>query len=116
MAVLQGLGDGHQDPLIFKGLQDVVEGPFLHGGDGQLHSAEGRHDDHRQVRIEAVQLIHELDAAHLGHFHVGEHQVQVGGAGDLQGLRGAGRGKDLVAHPSQQGFHDRQIIDFIVNN
>ena len=86
--MLQGLGDGHQDLFVFEGLQDVVEGPFLHGGDGLFHGAEGGHDDHRQVRIEPVQLIQEFDAAHLGHLHVRQDQVQVGGAGDLDGLHG----------------------------
>ena len=116
VAVLQGLGDGHQDLIVFKGLQDVVEGPLLHGGDGLLHGAEGGHDDHRQVRIKAVQLLQEFDAAHLGHLHVRQDQVQVGGAGDLEGLRGAGGGEDLIARLTQQGLHDRQIIDFVVND
>ena len=79
VAVFQGLGDGHQDLFVFEGLEDVIEGPFFHGRDRFFHGAEGGHDDHRQVRVEAVQFVQELDAAHLGHLHVGEDEVQVGG-------------------------------------
>jgi hypothetical protein len=81
-----------------------------------FHGAVGGHDDHRQVRIEPAQLIQQLDAAHPGHLHVGEDQVQVGGAGDFQGFQGAGSREHFIAGGAQQGLHDGEIIAFVINN
>ncbi len=47
VAVFQGLGDGHHDFFILKGLEDVIEGAFFHGRDRFFHGAERGHDDHR---------------------------------------------------------------------
>ena len=116
VAVLQGLGDGHQDFFILEGLEDVIEGAFFHGRDRFFHGAERGHDDHRQIRVEALQLVQELDAAHLGHLHVGEDEVQIGGRGNLHGLNGAGGGEDFIAGLPQEGFHDGEIIDFVIND
>ena len=116
VAVLQGLGDGHHDLFVLEGLEDVVEGAFFHGRDGFFHGAESGHDDHGQVRVELLQFFQELDAAHLGHLHIGEDQVQVGGAGDLHGLDGAGGRDHFIARIAQEGLHDGEIIGFVVND
>ncbi len=81
--MLQGLGDGHQDLFILKGLEDVIEGALFHGRDRLFHGAERGHDNYRQVRVEALQLVQKLDAGHLGHLHIGEDEVQIGSPGDL---------------------------------
>ena len=116
VAVFQGLGDGHQDFVVLEGLEDVIEGAFFHGRDRFFHGAERSHDDHRQIRLELLQFVQELDAGHLGHLHVGEHEVQIGRGADLQGLNGAGGSQDLIAGLPQQGLHDGEIIAFVIND
>jgi hypothetical protein len=113
--VLQGPGDGHQQFLVFKGLEDVVEGAGLHGGHRLFHGAEGGHHDHRQVRVEAFDLPQQFDAVHLGHLHVGEDEVHIVVGGELQGLLPPRRGEHLIALLSQEGLHDREVIDFVVD-
>src|SRR5215213_170369 len=56
-------------------LLHIIESAQLHGLDGSLDRAVGRHDDDRDGGIEFLDPPEQLDPAHPGKPHVGEHDV-----------------------------------------
>ena len=66
---------------------------------GRLGAAQGRHHDHRQAGEVAPQVGQQLEAVHLGHPQVGEHEVDPLGFEQGDGLHAAGGGRHLDAAP-----------------
>ncbi len=61
--------------LDAEGLEHVVVGAALHRVDGRLDGAEARHDHRHHVGVVLVDVLEQLDAPHVGHLQVGDHQV-----------------------------------------
>ena len=94
------------DLLDLEGLEDVVVGAPLHRLDGRLDRAEPRHDDgqHRDALFEDA--LDQLEAAHVGHLQVRDHQVVAAPVQLLDGLRAVLDGVDHVAFHGQEVGQD----------
>ena len=75
-------GDGffniNRQALVVEGFQNIAVGPFLHGLHGLINGPVSSHHDHRQIRIQRLNVFKQINAIHCGHFHVGKNQIQVG--------------------------------------
>jgi hypothetical protein len=56
-------------------LAEVVVRAGAHRRHRVLHGGERGHHDHAHVGHALAEALHELDAAHAGHLHVGDHHV-----------------------------------------
>ncbi len=74
LAIEAALHDVH-DLLDLERLEDVVVGAALHGLDGRLDGAEARHDDGQHGQALLGDLLDELEAAHVGHLEIRDHEV-----------------------------------------
>jgi hypothetical protein len=72
---LLGLSERQHDLVRFERLLNVVVGAGLHGFDRQVHVAVGAHDDHGGVVVLGLQRRQQVEAAHLGHSNVGQHEI-----------------------------------------
>ena len=68
-----------------EGLREVVVGAALHGLDGELRRAVGRHQDHGGLGQPPHQLGEQLEAVHAGHAQIAEHEL---GGRDLELAQG----------------------------
>ena len=112
---LDGVPDDEDGLGEVEGLEQIVDGAQaerLHRG---LDRGVGRHHDHRDVGMTALDLPHHLDAVHLGQALVGDDEVEVLVAQPLQRGLAAGDRADLVAlglkRPLQRTHEDRVVLD-----
>ena len=75
-ALVEPVAQDVEDLLVLEGLGDVVEGALLHRRDGGLHRGVGRDHQHDQVRVDLLQLLEDLEAAHLRQHHVHDGGVE----------------------------------------
>ena len=64
------------DFLHLERLEDVVIRALLHRLDGGLDCPEARHDDRHDVRRVLADGSEQLEAAHVRHLQVAQHQVE----------------------------------------
>ena len=99
-----GAADGSPPRLIHdvqkirlvERLGDEIESPALERADGGLDGAEGRDDDHRQLRIPGFAMLEDRHPAGTRHVEIGHHRVEI-----LGGHRFVDRGqsiRDVVKH------------------
>ena len=91
------LTDGKQDFVRLERLGNVVVGPLLHGLHRGVHGPVGRHDDNGAVDPPRIQLVQKVQAAHLRHQDVGEHQIELVLLQSGQGFLPRSRRLDLQA-------------------
>ena len=103
------LDDGRQ-MVERKGLQQKVSGPALHGLDGILDGAKGRHHNHRRRGIDLPRMRQHLHAIHLRQLQVGQdqvrpvHKAQPRFAGSSQVQVITGTGELQLEHPAKLVF------------
>jgi hypothetical protein len=116
LLLLRPRHSGHvldQHPRL-EGLEQEVAGPGVHRRHRLVHVAEGRHQQHRQVREARADRLQQRDAVHRLHAQIAYHQVEglaleqaqggraVGGADHCDGRRtpASGRGRrEAAGHP-----------------
>ena len=109
------LDEGLQD-LVVEGLLDEVERALLDGpnqGGVELVDVAGHQDD-VQIGMLGVEPAHQLEPVHPGHADVQDSEVELEGAGELEGRLRAGRARHVV-RPAQHAVdgaeHARIVID-----
>ena len=68
------------------GLEQVVVGADGLGLAGHVVGAVGGEDEHREVRMHLLHLLHQGEAVDAGHDQVGDHQAEAAAGQELQGL------------------------------
>jgi len=99
---LDGLLDGQEEVVMFKGLLDVVQGADLHRRDGRFDRAVGRDDNDRGQGVDLLDPPKDLDPIHARHEQIEEDDVEGLGRKLLQGLLAGGGDLDLVALRRQE--------------
>ena len=74
-AEIQGAADFGEDVVEIDGLEEVIDGPGAHGGDGGFDGAVGGEHDDGRFGGELLDVGEEGEAVHLGHADVGEDDV-----------------------------------------
>ncbi len=98
-----------------EGLGDVVVGAFVECGDFHgLLLADGEDDDGGFG--EAADGAGELDAVHLGHGEVGDDEVGLGGAEELEGFEAVVGDGDFVAAGLERGAEDAGDLALVVDD
>ena len=82
---------------------EVRHRALLHRLDGRVHRTVTRKNQDLDVGPVALRLLDDLQAVHVVHDQVGQHEVDVALANDLEPLR-AGRGGPTVAADALQGL------------
>ena len=93
----QSLAHGPEHSRGRRGLEQVVDGAELDGFDDLRHVRDRRHGDHRQLGPALGQPVKQLEAVHLRHVEVGDHEVVGARLQRDQGLDPVAGGGDLVA-------------------
>jgi hypothetical protein len=106
---------GEEQLLGLEGLGDVVVGPRFDCFDRQVQASVGAHDDDGDLGALGFQGREQVEAAHLGHAHIGEHEVGSERLEQAQRLLAVGGGLDLVPVTAQEGAHDKAQVLFIVD-
>ena len=115
-ALERPLHDDVDLPAMFHGLDHVVPGPFVDRRNRVAHVAGARHDDHRRVRARSPQRTHQVDAAHLGHAQIGQHEIRRSETRGVEGVAPVGRDRHLVAQVFQIGLEIPSGRLLIVND
>ena len=90
-----------------QGLGEIVVGPFLQRLDGRRDRGIARHDHDLDRLVVSLELLEQLESAHVGHPDVGDGGVEHLGAHDGERVgRGVRRGH-LIA-PRREGFLEEQ--------
>ncbi len=76
VAAVQRIANADQDAIDVRGLLDEVESPLLQRIHSGIDGAMPADHHHGQVGGVCLQLLQHLDAIHLGHLDVAEHQVE----------------------------------------
>ena len=103
-------------PFIVEGLENIIVCAFLHGFHSLFNSAVGCHHDYRKIRIFFLDALKKINAVHGWHFHIRQHQIDVGFGKGGHRLCAAVRSKRLKTLIFQHGCKDKRIIYLIVNN
>ncbi len=75
--VLDGAAHQRYRLIHIKRLGQVLKGPALVGGHRRIQIGMGGHDDHRQVRILALQDLEHAQAISTGHSHVTDQHLRL---------------------------------------
>jgi len=75
-AVLRGAPEDRDEFVVAERLLDVIERALVHGLHRGLERGLRGHEDHGRVRIVCARRRENVDAAHLRHAHVGQHDVR----------------------------------------
>ncbi len=97
-------------------LAEVVLRAQLHGLDGGLHRAVGRHHDDHRLRADLLDLGQQLDAVHARHAQVGQHDVGLDLLEQLQPGARVVRARDLVAVLVEQRLERRGGVHLVVDD
>ena len=93
---LEGASGQRQELVILERFGQIVEGAELHGGDRGAHGLHGCDENHLDALVEGLDALEHLDAVHPGQSDVEEHEVDRGGAHDLERARAIGRVDEVV--------------------
>ena len=118
-ADLELVADRDRDAFGAGGLDQKVVGAGAHGFDGGIDAALGGQHDHRQVGIGGAQLGQHVQAAHVGHHQVEQHQGDLFAARAIdQVQRGlaAGRGDDRHAAARDRGFQQTALHRIVIHD
>ena len=115
-ALFQGLGDSAPHLLQAEGLGDVVEGTLAHGRHRRLQGGEGGDKDDLHVRIAGLAATQHLQAVHLVHLEIGQHQIEGLAVEQAQGLGTALSGGDGIALAGQDVVQVAQGDLFVVDD
>ena len=103
---------GCQQNLIIERLLEKIDGPDLHGFDGERNIAMTRDDNHRHRELELPQSPQQVDAADLRHAHVGNDAARLDLGRDLQK-----RGREVVGlhlDPGRAQQEGKRLADRLV--
>ena len=114
-ALGEHLGDLALQVRQVERLGQALEGAGGGQAGGGLGVAEGGHQDHRQGGVVAAEEGEELEAVHVRHPQVGEHEVDGPGLQDGHRLDAVGGGGDAHAPPPVaqalgEGEQDRGLV------
>ena len=70
--------------------------------------------DNRKIRLQRPDAANQLDAVHLGHLEIGDHQVEFSFGKSLHGLFPVHRGSDEKALFFEKGLANKQAILVVV--
>jgi hypothetical protein len=107
--------DRHQ-VVVRERLLDVVERALVDGLDGALERRLGGHQDDRGLHIVLSHRRQDVDPRHLGHPHVGQHDVGTGGLEQLEPRLAALCGRDREAFVLQQDAQGVENGGFVVDD
>jgi hypothetical protein len=93
-----------------------MKGPLAHGRHRRLQGGEGGDQDDLHVRVAGLAAAQDLQAIHLVHLEVGEHQVVRVAVEQAQGLGATLGGGDLVALAAEDVVQITQSDLFVVND
>ncbi len=110
LLLLEAAPDGVDDLLHLEGLEDVVVGAALHRLDGGLDRAEAGHDHGDHVRRVFLDGAQQLDATHLRHLQVTQHQVVMLPRELDERLRAILRGSN------DEAFHRKEVGQDLTND
>jgi hypothetical protein len=99
LTVTQGAFHRHRELVHRKVLRQVVERPFLDGGDRRFDRRERRDHDDGQTGIDVVRPTQQLHAIHGRHLEVGEQEIGRGLLEEREGSGAVGRRLAGVAGP-----------------
>ena len=68
--------DGFDEHLVLEGLDQVPKRTERHGFDGGLDGRRSRGQDDGNVEVVCTDDAKQLDAAHLGHLHVRDDDIE----------------------------------------
>src|SRR5262249_14170181 len=104
-----------QQPLRVDRLFEEIERAGLHGLDRPWNIALARHDNDLGIRVEQLELTHELYAVDIREHHVGDYRVGPPGLEELFAAGADEGGSHLVTRVLQENFqplgHRRLIVD-----
>src|SRR2546430_3135453 len=103
-----------------EGLRDVREDSAAQRLGGGARVRVGRDHDDRHVHAEAADLLEELEAAHAGHMHVEENQIEPTAQQNDQRLRAVlrrlGLVRVIVAELSEEILEDLDYRRLVVDD
>ena len=108
--------DELDEVLHAHGLGEVVGGALLERLDGGLHRALAGDDDHREERVELLEGLQEDQPVHAGHHQVGQDEVRLFRARQLQALGPRAGAEDGVALVLEPLAHRRGGVPVVVGD
>ena len=115
-AVLHGTVERQGEGRHVERLGDEVVGPGPDGLDGRLHAAEGGDHHHRRVRSVGGDLRAQVDAVAATQVDVGDHDVELLGLEQPEGLVGRGPRAARVALGRQLGHQRVTHLSIVVDD
>jgi hypothetical protein len=118
-ADLELVADRDRDALRAGGLDQEVAGAGAHRLHRAVDAAARRQDDHRQVGIGRAQLGQHLQAAHVGHHQVQQHQRDLFAARPVDQVERRAaprRGDDMHAAAGDRRFQQAPLHGIVVND
>ncbi len=112
----QRMGDQAAQHGDVHRLADEVEGTGLQRLHGQLDVAERGDHGHRQLRVVAGDVAHQVDAVAVGQVHVGQAQVVGVASQQLARLAQVGGGVDAQAHAAQGEGEELTDVALVIDN
>ena len=115
---LDGPLDHQQQPVGLERLFEELVGPALDGADRGLDVAVAGDHDHRQIAVERLDQVEQLQPVHAPALHpdVEDDQGRLAGANGQQGLFGVGRGSHRIAFIGENAGDEFADVRFIVDD
>ena len=114
-ALRQRVAQDGEHFVVLERLADVVERAALHRRDRGLDRRVRRDHQHRQLFVDAADLLERRDAVHVGQHHVEDHGVEGPRSRKLDALARRGGGAHPVAFAREQCLenltHDLLVVD-----
>src|SRR5438128_307307 len=97
-------------------LEDVIERSHLERLNRSLRAGEGGQQDELAPEGGFAKLAQEIDTRHVGHFDVGNNEIEVAALQDRQGFHGTADAGDVKSVLLQNDFQQFANGAFIVDN
>jgi len=114
--LVEGVFHAPDELIVLEGFPEIVVGPALQGLHGRLDGGVPRHHDDRHVGIPVPDEVQQVEAVHLRHHEIEQHQVAPVVLQPRHGVPRGGARLDAVVPLPEKYPHALAHPDFVVDN